>query len=214
MSTLQSLSPQTFNSAAKVNQRPLGSDFPPQSQVYLFYLPVLLVLCAIAIWIAPTNATFVLGGLVGGLVGAYILLDIVFREAPLRFTTLYAMTLLVGYNLASFNSWLTLPRGGLTLAEFYSRDPANLARAMAACMASAALLLATGQVFESPLFGREYRLRFDFAVPIGFVSVGLLIVGYATGRLGYMGITLSGTGRESALADLIMWWSIPAFAYS
>jgi hypothetical protein len=214
MSTLQSLSPQTFDSAASVTRRPLGSDFPPQSQVYLFYLPVLLVLSAIAIWIMPSNATFVFGALIGGLMGVYILLDLVFREAPLRFTTLYAMTLLVGYNLASFNSWLALPRGGLTLAEFFSRDPDALARAMAACMASAALLLATGQVFESPLFGREFRLRFDSAVPIGLVSVGLLAFGYGSGQLGYMGITLSGNGHVSPVADLIMWWSIPAFAYS
>jgi hypothetical protein len=213
MSTLQTLSPQTFSSAS-VTPRSLGSDFPPQSQVYLFYLPVLLVLCAIGIWVAPSDASFVVGALVGGLVGVYVLLDLVFREAPLRFTTLYAMTLLVGYNLASFNSWLTLPRGGLTLAEFFSRDPVALARAMAACMACAALLLAAGQVFEPPLFGREFRLRFDLALPIGLISVGLLIIGYATGRLGYMGITLTGNGHESPIADLIMWWSIPAFAYS
>ncbi len=214
MPTLQPLSPRAFEFAPQVRRRPLGLDFAPQSQMHLIYLPVVLTLCATAVWAIPSDATFVFGTLAGGVIGIYLLLDIVFRETPLRFTSLYAMTLLIAYNLATLNSWLTLPRGGLTLAEFFSRDPAALARAVAACMASAASLLALGQIFETPLFGRDFRLKFDSAVPIGILSAGLLVLGYATGQLGYMGIKSSGTGHVSAAATLIMWWSVPAFAYS
>jgi len=215
MSTLHSsVSPLLLDFAASERSRPLGSDYPPQSQVYLFYLPFVLMCFGLAIWLIPNNATFALGAIVGSLVGLYALWDIALKGAPLRFTTLYAMSLMLGYNLGALNSWITVDRANLTLAEFFARDPADLARAIAICMASSALLFAIGEVFERPVFGEEFRLNFDKAVPIVVVSTALLLAGHATGRLGYQGITVGQGGHISPLAELIMWWCIPAFAYS
>jgi len=181
----------------------------------MFHLPFVLMCFGSALWIFPNNATFVLGSFVGALVGLYVLQDIVLRSAPLRLTTLYGMTLLLGYNFGAFISWLTVDRAGLTLAEFFARDPAVLARAIGICLASSASLFAVGELFESPIFGREFRLRFDErTLPIVVVSTAVLLAGHATGRLGYEGITVGEGGHISPIAALIMWWCVPAFAYS
>jgi hypothetical protein len=195
--------------------RPFGSDYAPQRLAYLFYLPFSLFFFAVLIWLAPGNDTFVMGALLGGLAGVYAFVDIVFRGAPLRLTTAYAMSLLIAYNLGAFNSWLTVRRASLTLAEFFSRDPAALARAIAACMATAAFLFVVGEVFERPIFGREFRLSFgENTVPLVVASTALLLGGHATGHLGFQGIAVGEGGHVNPLAALVMWWCVPAFAYS
>src|SRR5271163_2051391 len=215
MSTLHSsVSSLSLDLAASERRRPLGSDYQPQSQVYLFYLPTVLMCFGLAIWLVPNNATFVLGAIIGSLVGLYALWDIVFRGGPLRFTTLYAMTLMLGYNLGAFNSWITADRADLTLPEFFARDPAELARAIATCMATSGLLFVLGEIFERPVFGKEFRLNFDRALPIVIASTAVLLAGYASGRLGYQGVNVGENGHLSPLAALIMWWCVPAFAYS
>ncbi len=167
------------------------------------------------VWLLAGNTSFVLGAAIGALTGLYILLDIVFRGAPLRIASLLAMTLLLAYNLGALNSWLTVPRAELTIAEYFVRDPAALARAMAACLGSAALLLALGELYERPIFGREFRIRFDNgSAALVVVSAALLVGAYAAGNLGYMGIAGSDTGHVSPISALTLWWSIPAFAYS
>ena len=176
MSTLPAgLRPRIFDTSTGERTRPFGSDFAPQSQTYLLYLPFTLFIFGAAIWLLPTDAMFMLGALIGGLVGLYVLIDILFREAPLRLTTIYGMTLLLGYNLGALNSWLTVERGSLTLAERFARDPAALARAIAACMAVAAILFVVGQLFERPLFGKDFRIRFGSGtLPIVFISTSII----------------------------------------
>ena len=162
MSTLPArVRPRTLEISAQERRRPFGSDYAPQSQTYLLHLPFLLGIFGAAVWAFPTNAMFVLGALIGSLVGIYVLVDVVFRSAPLRLTTIYGMTTLLGYNLGSFNSWLTMQRGSLTLAESFARDPSALGHAIAACMITAGVLFVVGQLFERPIFGKEFYLSFD-----------------------------------------------------
>jgi hypothetical protein len=216
MSTLPAgLRPRIFDNTLGERTRPFGSDFAPQSQTYLLYLPCTLLIFGAAIWLLPTDAMFLLGALVGGLVGLYVLIDILFREAPLRMTTIYGMTLLLGYNLGALNSWLTVERGSLTLAERFARDPAALARAIAACMVMAAILFVVGQLFERPLFGKDFRIRFGSGtLPLVFISTSIVLGAYLTGQVGYMGISIDQSGHLNAAASLLMWWFVPAFAYS
>src|SRR5271155_152791 len=88
---------QTFETSANQPRRPFGSNYAPQSQTYLLFFPFLLGIFGAAAWAFPTNAMFVVGALVGSLIGIYTLIDVLFRFAPLRMTTLYGMTLLLGY---------------------------------------------------------------------------------------------------------------------
>lgn len=216
MSTLPSrVRPQTFDFSTEPRRRAFGSDYARQNQIYLLRLPFLLGACGAAVWALPTNPMFVLGALVGSLVGLYVLFDIVFRFSPLRLTTVFGMTILLGYNLGSFNTWLTMERGSLTLAESFARDPRALGHAIAACMITSALLFVIGELFERPVFGKEFYLTFGPGTLALVAFTTFLVLGaYATGRIGFGGITLDDTGHPGAITELIVWWYVPAFAYS
>jgi hypothetical protein len=204
-----------LQSAAGESSRPFGLRYAAQEQVYLLYLPCVLLVFGIVAWLFADDSTFVLSAGIGGAVASYIFIDILFRGAPLRLTTIYAMTLLLGYNLGAFNSWLTVDRAYLSLGEFFARDPEALARASGACLATAAVLLVAGQMWERPIFGQEFRLRFNRkTLPLVVGSTLLLAGAYATGEVGFMGIRQNTSGHLNPLTSLIMWWAIPAFAYS
>jgi hypothetical protein len=215
MANLPSSTGDEFDFSASGLVRPFGVLYPAQSRIYLMNLPLAMILTGLVTWLLPTNESFVLGAAVGSLVGLYILVDVTFREAPLRLSLLLAMTLLIGYNLGALNSWLTIPRAGLTIAEYFTRDPAALARATGACMFSASLLLIAGQLFEPPIFGRDFRVNFDErSVLIVFASTLMMVVGYASGQIGYMGVKTDDAGHTSVYGALLLWWSAPALAYS
>jgi len=214
-STIGAHAAEEFDFPAGGRARPFGVLYPAQNRRYLMDLPLVMILAGLITWLLPSNASFVLGAAVGAAVGIYILIDVAFREAPLRLSLLLAMTLLIGYNLGALNSWLTIPRGGLTIAEYFTKDPEALARATGACMGACALLLATGQLFEPPIFGRNFRITFDErSVLIVFVSMLMMVVGYATGQVGFMGVKTDDAGHTSVFGALVLWWSAPALAYS
>ncbi len=207
--------PQTFETSRESRVRPLGSNFAQQSQTYFLYLPFLLGVVGAAVWALPTNFMFVVGALVGGSVGIYVLIDIVFRSLPLRITTIYGMTVLLSYNLGSFYTWLTIPRGNLTLAEAFAREPGSLGRAVAVCMVAAAILFATGELFERPIFGAEFCLTFGpGTLPVILLTTFLVLAAYATGRVGYGGGTVDEYGHIDPATQLTMWWFFPAYAYT
>lgn len=207
--------PRPFDSFAEAPRRAFGSDYAPQSQTYLLLLPFLLGICGAAVWAFPTDAMFVVGSLAGSLIGLYVLVDIIFRSAPLRLTTIYGMTVLLGYNLGSFNTWLTMDRGGLSVAESFARDPVLLGRAIGACMVTAAVFFVVGEVFEHPLFGGEFRLTFGpSTLPLIVFTTILILIAYARGKVGFGGIVNDEGGHIDPLTSLIVWWYVPAFAYS
>jgi len=181
----------------------------------LLLFPFLLGVFGAAVWVVPTNAMFVVGALVGSFVGIYVLVDVLFRSAPLRMTTLYGMTILLGYNLGSFNTWLTMQRGNLTLAESFARDPIALGHAIGACMITAAVLFVMGELFERPIFGMDFRLSFGpETLPIVLSTTLLLVGAYASGKVGYMGLAVEESGHIDPATQLILWWYYPAYAYT
>jgi hypothetical protein len=108
-----------------------------------------------------------------------------------------------------------MKRASLTLAEAFARDPAALAHAIAACMITAALLFVIGQIFERPVFGRDFCLSFGrHTLPLALDTTLMILAAYASGKVGYMGATIDETGHLNPAVALIMWWIIPAFAYS
>jgi hypothetical protein len=206
---------QTFETSRESRARPLGSSYARQSQTYFLHLPFLLGIFGASVWIFPTNAMFVLGALVGSMVGFYVLIDIVFRSLPLRLTTIYGMTVLLSYNFGSFNTWLTMQRGNLTLADAFARDPASLGRAVGVCMVTAAILFATGELFERPIFGTDFCLTFGSGtLPLVLLTTLLVVAAFATGKVGYMGVASDEYGHIDPATQLIMWWFVPAYAYT
>jgi hypothetical protein len=207
--------PQTFETSADQPRRPFGSNYAPQSRTYLLHFPFVLGIFGAIVWAFPTNAMFVVGALVGSLVGIYVLIDVLFRFAPLRLTTLFGMTILLGYNLGSFNTWLTMQRGNLTLAESFARAPEALGHAVSACMITAAVLFVAGELFERPIFGKDFYLPFGTGtLPFVLSTTIFLLAAYTSGKVGYMGLAVDDSGHIDPATQLFLWWYFPAYAYS
>ena len=171
---------------------------------YVMHLPALLLVTALITWIAGDEIALVIASTVGGGVGLYILWDWLFREAPTRFSTLSAMSFLIGYGLGALNTWLTLPRGGLSLAQYMGKDPDVLARGMAGVLIASAPLIFLGELYERPLFGRDFRISLDQRTCIFIVlGTGVVLVGFLTHSLGFMGTELSAGEQMSVATALI-----------
>lgn len=210
-----SIDPITGEVFAAEDFRPFGNHGFRQSRTCLIDVPLLLVVTGLLTWLVPGNGMFVIGAAVGALAGIFLLVDIIIRAAPLRFSSMLAMTMLLAYNLGALNSWLTIPRAGLTIAEYFARDPADLARAAGTSMLACALMLVVGELYEKPLFGEEFRLKMDSrAELLVIISTVLIAIAYYTGQLGYMGIAVDPNGHITPFAALILWWAAPAFGFS
>jgi len=152
--------------------------------------------------------------LVGGLVGLYALWEVAIRRGPIRVSHFFCIANVVGYGLGVLNSWLSITRGNLSLAEYFSRDPEAVAHAMAAVLISSGLLFSLGELFERPIFGQDFRLPLDNrAVLFALFGTALIIVGYAIGEIGYMGGSDNGQ-HVSVLSGLIGWLFPTLFAFT
>jgi hypothetical protein len=199
----------------EAGDRPFGSQHDGQSALYLIYLPILLMLGALVAAIAPSNAAFVFGAIVGGLVGLHMMFNLLFNDPPLRISHLLAMSLLVAYNLGAANSWLTVPRASLTISEAFAKDPVVLANGIAASMAACAVLIFAGELWEKPIFGREFRLDFDLRSLFFIVlTTAAILIAFAIGDIGFMGAAITADEHVSAFGSLVTWLSAPCLAYS
>lgn len=192
-----------------LSSRRLGEDFAPPRTLYVIQIPAILTVAALISWIASTELAMVGAAAVASVVALYMLWDWLLREGPTRFSTLLAITLLLGYGLGAVNTWLTLSRGNLSLADFLGSDEGVLARGMAGVLISAAPLCFFGELYERPIFGREFRVPLDQRtyVLIIFATVATGI-GFVTGSLGYMGA--QGTyGEQLSVSAALLSWLFP-----
>jgi len=177
--------------------RRLGSVMPMPRNLYMLYLPLLMVFTALICWVIETDTMLMVGSVVLGLVSLFTFYQIVVDQKPIRVTTLLMTTLGLGYGLGTANTWFTLPRSGQDLGAFLHRDPAALTHTMGSILFSMAILMAVGEVAEKPIFGEDFELRFP---PQAFVfitaGVGIVIAAFATGRLNFMG---AATGEGNTL---------------
>lgn len=193
--------------------RSLGEDFAPPRTLYVIQIPAILTLAAFVSWIMSMELAMVIAASVASVVALYMLWDWLLREGPTRFSTLLAITLLLGYGLGAVNTWLTLPRGNLSLADFLGSDEGILARGMAGVLLSAVPLCCLGELYERPLFGREFRIRLDqhTYVLLALATVATAI-GFVTGSLGYMGAQNTYGEQLSVSAALLSWLFPPLTA--
>ena len=199
--------------------RRLGSLFIPLRRAYLFIMPMCLFAGAIFCWAIGTDFAMITGAVILALVAFYLLFDLLGRRAPLRVSTVLAITLALAYGLGTANTWFTLPRGDATLGEFLHINTTDLAHAMGSVMASVALLLGVGEMLERPIFGEEFRLQFNNRA-IVFLTLGTaeLAISFAHGSTGFMGGSVGTQGADfghvGILASLSEWLSGSLLALS
>jgi hypothetical protein len=195
-------------------RRRLGSLFLPIRRLYVYVLPAALIGAGLAGLSLQNDAGLILNALVIAAVGVFLGYDLLSRGAPIRISTVFAFTLALGYGLGTVNTWLTLPRSGRTLAQFFNIEPSNLAGAEALIGIGLALMLVLGELFEKPIFGEEFRLRFtnrDIAlVTLGAIfRAATLATGHAVGFASTAGLQ---SGRIGAVATLSNDIESPLFA--
>jgi hypothetical protein len=211
MGTLpQSVAHQVFPSPAL--RRPFGVDLAPPRQPYFTLIPAVLALTGIASWTMADEPGLLLSMVVATLISLFSLWDWLFNHAPTRFSTLLGMTLLVGYGAGALNTWITLPRGGLTLGEVVGLDDAVLTRGLAAVLISSACLYFLGEIFERPLFGREFRFHIDTRTrALIYAGTVAMILGYLTHQLEIGGPVAAG-GHVSVPGLFLSWLYTPLTA--
>jgi len=194
--------------------RLFGDDLAPPRPLYFMYFPAVLILAGALSWTIGNDDGFAFGCVAATVISVYTLWQWLFRRAPTRFSTLLAMSLLLGYGGGALNTWLTLPRGPLALSEVMGLGRGVLARGIAAVLFSSALLYFFGEIFEKPLFGQSFRLQIDSTMRslINLSAVGMLL-GYAAHALVIEG-PASKSGHVSIPGLFIDWIYGPAVALS
>lgn len=203
-------------SAPHLPVRRLGSGVEPIRRLYFLDFPLLLMSVGLLAWVMPTDFMLLIAGLTGALVGLYTLWDIVIRRCPIRFTYFFCIAHTVGYGGGVVNSWLTIHRGKMSLAAYFNRDTQVVTQAMAAILIASAILYSLGEIYEKPVFGTEFKLQLDNRAPaFVFAGTALIVVGFFTGRLGFMGVNSDvNNGQIGFVGSLLGWISPALFAFT
>jgi hypothetical protein len=186
--------------------RRLGSIFPRPRNLYMLYLPLMMLTVGLSCWLLEDDTMLIVGAMVLAGVSLYLFYDLTVRRATLRFTTVLVTTLGLGYGLGTANTWFTLPRSGQGLGVFLHKDPAQLTHTMGSILFSLSIVLSIGEMFEKPIFGEEFELQFPPQTAV-FISVGciVLVVAYATGALNFMGATIGEGGSLGIFPAFAAW---------
>ncbi|MBX6360994.1 MAG: hypothetical protein IRZ03_13045 [Acidobacterium ailaaui] len=183
-----------------------GPDHIQWRKMYILYIPLFLFCAAFLGWAFPTDSMLAVDSAAGGLAGGYVLWDVVVKQAPLRFSHIFFIANAFGYGFGAFNSWLSIPREDISLANYFLKDTEIVTRTMAAVLVSSAVLCIFGEIFEKPIFPPRLKLKVDTQVVVLIVlGTAMLLVGYVTGNIGYMGGVAKGGGSESIFTSFLMW---------
>ena len=194
--------------------RLLGDDLAPPRPVFFAVIPAMLAFFGMLSWMLGNDFGFVLTCMVATGVGLYTLWGWIFRGAPTRFSTIIAMALLLGYGGGALNTWATLPRGQMSVAAAMGMDAGVLARGIGAVLLSAALLYCFGEIFEKPIFGRDFRFSIDKRTrALTYAGTLAMIAGYATHVVVFQGASAAG-GHLSPAGAFLTWLYVPLTAIS
>lgn len=189
--------------------RIFGVDLEPPRQLYFTFIPAILALAGILSWTMGDEMGMVLSMVVATAVSLYSMWDWIFNHAATRFSTLLGMTLLFGYGAGALNTWITLPRGGLSLATALGSDQGVLTRGLAAVLMSSACLYFLGEIFERPLFGRDFCFQIDARIRVlVYVGTIAILIGYVTHQLA-IGGPAGGGGHVSIPGVFLSWLYTP-----
>lgn len=184
--------------------RPLGNDLAAPRPIYFVYLPLVLSFAAVVTWVVGTEYATVFGSFVGSLVALYLVWDWLIKGGETRFSTLIPMGLLMGYCLGAFNTWATTTRNGISLGQFTGNDDAVLARGIAAVLMSCALCIFCGELFERPVFGRDFKLPLNDRL-YTLIYLGTLIVAASIVTGGSSSANADGTSGGGVFKSFVVW---------
>lgn len=192
--------------------RTFGVDLEPPRQLYFAFIPAILALTGIVSWTMGDEMGMVLSMVVATAVSLFSLWDWIFNHAATRLSTLLGITLLFGYGVGALNTWITLPRGSLSLATAMGSDEGVLTRGLAAVLMSSACLYFLGEIFEKPLFGRDFRFQIDARTRIlTYSCTCAILLGYPTHQLAFGGAA-GGGGHVSVPGVFLAWLYTPLTA--
>lgn len=147
---------------------------------------------------------------VGALVGCLMMWAFLFTDRVLRLSRVCAMGLVIGYGAGTLNSWLTLTQGPFPLALAAGETVPEMANGVAAALMGCAVLLALGELFETPV------LRVDEEIPITrrvkyviYVTFSIVLVAVAAGKFHQGGVKTASVHHAGFLAVFLSFLVVP-----
>lgn len=194
--------------------RIFGDDLAPPRKAFFAVIPGALAFFGMLSWILGNDFGFVLGCMAATAAGLYTLWGWLLRKAPTRFSTIIGMALLLGYGGGALNTWATLPRGQMSVSAAVGMDAGVLARGIGAVLLSSALLYCLGEIFEKPIFGRDFHFSIDGRTrALIYAGTLAMVAGYATHLIGFQGISTAG-GHQNPIGTFLTWLYVPLTAIS
>jgi hypothetical protein len=179
---------------------------------YIAQIPAVLALTGIGSWIIGDDVGMLLASGVATAVTIYVAWDWLIRRGPTRYSTILALALLFGYGTGTLNTWFTLPRGSVSMADYLGLNQGILTRGMAAALLATVPLFLIGEMFERPIFGRDFRFVFDPRIrTLTYLGAIAMLTGYFTHSLAFEG-TASSNGHVSIPGVFLSWLYAPLTA--
>jgi hypothetical protein len=204
----QTASPPIF----PLQTRLLGDDLAPPRHLYVTYIPATLAFVGVLSWVMGDEFGLVMASVVATGISFYALWDWLFHHALTRFSTLLAMSLLLGYGFGTLNTWISLPRSSLTLGDVTGSGEGVLARGLGAVLLSSACLFFLGEIFEKPLFGESFRFVIDDGMrTLVYIGAIAMLAGFATHSLGFLGVQAA-NGHVNIFGLFLSWLYTPLTA--
>lgn len=172
---------------------------------YFLYYPLTLAFAAILLWVSPTELMTGVSSAIASVIAVMMLWEFLFTSKVIRFSSLCAMGLTIGYGPGTLNTWLTLPRGGLSLAAAIGQTVPELADGVAAAFMGCAVLLCLGELIEKPVWTTATKLRITGGMKwLVFVNTAIIAVAFAAGKFHQGGVKNATAHSAGSLTEFLL----------
>jgi hypothetical protein len=178
-------------------------------QLYTVVMPTILVVAAVTAYYIGTEGAFAIAAACTSAVGVVTFADLCFGKTRVNCGKLFGTGILLAYGLTSFNTWQSVQPG---LAAFVGVDQGPLCEAIAAVAVAGAVLLAIGEsMLPTIRVNIEEAAQAQSASWLVVTSFCIVMVAFAKGSLGYMGLQADSSGTISVLGWMGGWLLPPLF---
>ena len=181
-----------------------GDELSRPRVMYFFYYPLILGSAALLAWIFPTDRMTGISSAIATVVSCLMMWDFLFTGQVIRFSTICAMGLTIGYGAGTLNSWLTIPRGNFPLASVIGQTVPELANGVAAALMACAVLMVLGEFLEKPIWTMASRLELTEGVKrVLLANSGILAIAAGVGMFHQGGLKTSGAHHAGFVAEMV-----------